>query len=338
MKRQPASNLQPDVCIRSRIYLAGPTVFMHDAAERGDALKAICEEHGCRGIFPGDVTTVGRGARGTYETCMTALSNAQAVVADLSPFRGPHVDDGTAFEVGVAKARGLPIFGYASDLRPLSERIDRHPRAAAMVDTGGVAIENFGEAFNSMIVGALIVPAFATAEEAIGAASKFLRASRTRADAEIRTAMMQLRHETFGTTPPPADLTRKAIWAALGRVRYADMSADALADHLASELGDRGVTSDQNSYAGGLQTAIAGIESIRLPFWASILRPAWFRDFDDVLHGLQQTLTMLRAGEAGAAEASTPRFRRRTQSFWLAGAAILACASLAAWTSGLLRS
>ncbi len=335
MKRRSANILQPEVGTCPRIYLAGPTVFMHDAAERGNLLKAICEEHGCRGLFPGDVTPVGRGARGVFNICMTALSNAQAVVADLLPFRGPHVDDGTAFEIGVAKARGLPIFGYASDLRPLTERIERHPRAAALVDDNGIAIENFGEPFNAMIAAALTVPAFATSEEAIAAASLFLRASRVRTDAEIRTAMVQLRHETFGTTPPPADLTRKAIWAALGRVRYADMSVDALADHLANELGDRGVTSDENSFAGGLRAAIAGMESVRLPFWATIMKPAWFRDFDDVQSGLQRSANMLREGDASRAQAPMPP-RRSTMAMWLTGAIVLACALLATWTSGLL--
>ncbi len=336
MKRQSATNVQTEGSIRPRIYLAGPTVFMHDAAERGTLLKAICEEYGCRGIFPGDVTAVGRGARGVYDTCMTALSNAQAVVADLSPFRGPHVDDGTAFEIGVAKARGLPIFGYASDLRPLTERIERHPRAAALVDDNGIAIENLGEPFNAMIAAALKVPAFPTSEEAIAAASRFLRASRVRTDAEVRTAMVQMRHETFGTTPPPADLTRRAIWAALGRVRYSDMSADALADHLANELGDRGVTSDENSYAGGLQTAIASMESIRLPFLATILRPTWLRDFDEVLHGLQRSSNMLRDGDAPQARATLRPPRQSKLGLWLTGAIVLACALLAARTSGLL--
>ncbi len=311
---------------------------MHDAAERGDALKAACEAHGCRGVFPGDVTSVELGAEGIYETCMTALSNAHAVVADLSPFRGPHVDDGTAFEIGVAVARSLPIFGYASDLRPLAERIQRHPLAATLVDSGGVAIEDFGEPFNAMIASALTEPAFVTAEEAIAAASRSLRASRSRTDTEIRTAMMQLRHKTFGTTPPPADLTRKALRAALGRVRYAGMSADALADHLANELGDRGVTSDENSYAGGLRTAIAGMESVRLPFWASILRPAWSRDFEDVLSGLQRSANMLQRppevqNQKGLAGSPPVRKSISKRPLWVAAVILFACAALAVLTT-----
>ena len=277
-----------------RIYLAGPTVFMHDRRERSAALRAACKEAGCEPIYPGDVTPVGRGARGIFETCITGLSNADAVVADLSPFRGPHVDDGTAFELGHAVARGVPVFGYASDLRPLTERIERHPQAADMVDGAGLLIENFGEPFNAMIAGALAAPAFATADEAIAAAAHALKVSRSRTDAEIRTAMVQMRHETFGTAPADGDFVRQAAWAALNRVQYATMQTDALADHLATVLAERGVVSDENSYAGGLQTAIAGMESVRLPFWATILRPSWFRDFADILASLQHSAHMLK--------------------------------------------
>ena len=328
---------------RPRIYLAGPTVFMHDARERGQALRETCEEAGCDAIYPGDVTAVGRGARGIFETCITGLSNAHAVVADLSPFRGPHVDDGTALELGFAVARGIPIFGYASDLRPLVERIERHPQAATLVDHAGLTIEDLGEPFNAMIAGALAVPAFATADEAIAAAAHALKVSRSRTDAEIRTAMVKMRHETFGTEPRPDDFVRQAAWAALNQVQYATMQTDALADHLATVLAERGVVSDENSYAGGLQTAIAGMESVRLPFWATIVRPAWFRDFEAILAGLQRSANMLGAPKAGGYVADTARTlfppvpRRRKWPLWTSAGVILACAILAARTAGLFR-
>ena len=107
--------------------------------------------------------------------CVSRNSScADAVVANLSPFWGPHVDDGTAFELGFVAARGLPIFGYAADLRPLTDRIA--PRSPGeRVDQDGVDIEDFGEPFNAMIVGALAYPAFGSTREAIAAASAALR-------------------------------------------------------------------------------------------------------------------------------------------------------------------
>ena len=38
----------------TRIYLAGPEVFLPDAREIADAKKAICRAHGLEGVFPAD--------------------------------------------------------------------------------------------------------------------------------------------------------------------------------------------------------------------------------------------------------------------------------------------
>ena len=40
------------------------------------------------------------------------IDKADAVVANCAPFRGQCVDDGTAFELGVAFAKGVPIVAY----------------------------------------------------------------------------------------------------------------------------------------------------------------------------------------------------------------------------------
>ena len=157
-----------------RIYLAGPTVFLPDKLARGRALKALCESFGCHGLFPLDADMGPTpDARRIYAVCVGMLLDSDAVVADLSPFRGPHVDDGTAFELGFAAARGIPIFGYADDLRPLTDRIA--PRAPGeRTDRDGIDIEDFGEPFNAMIVGALAKPPFPTPRDAIAAAAQAL--------------------------------------------------------------------------------------------------------------------------------------------------------------------
>ena len=163
---------------RPRIYLAGPTVFMRDARARGDELKTSCETAGCEGLFPLDADMgEASDARRIMTKCLAMLDRTQAVVADLSPFRGPHVDDGTAFELGYAAAHGLPIFGYATDLRPLRERIPaRSP--GETVDADGIAIEDIGEPFNAMVAGALTEGSFRSPADAIVAAVRFLRAAK----------------------------------------------------------------------------------------------------------------------------------------------------------------
>ena len=43
----------------------------------------------------------------------THIRSCQAVIANLTPFRGPSADVGTVYEVGFARALGLLIFGVA---------------------------------------------------------------------------------------------------------------------------------------------------------------------------------------------------------------------------------
>jgi nucleoside 2-deoxyribosyltransferase len=166
--------------MRPKLYLAGPTVFMPNAKQRGEALKAICTEHGCDGLFPLDHGFVlpedaNAAMRMIFASCGDMLRRADAVIADLSPFRGPHCDDGTAVEIGMAIERGIPVFGYSNDLRPLVERIpfnlDTH--GARRCDSGA-EVEDFGQPFNLMIAGA-IEAVFGTPEETIAAAAAHLR-------------------------------------------------------------------------------------------------------------------------------------------------------------------
>ena len=145
---------------RPRIYLAGPTVFRRDAAAEGARLKALCERHGLEGLFPGDIQPPTRSgfpaAFRITNQCLDMLRQCQAVVADLSPWRGPHVDDGTAFELGFAHALGLPMFGYCSDMRPLVERIPALvAQGGRRWDESGQLVEDIGLPFNAMISGTL---------------------------------------------------------------------------------------------------------------------------------------------------------------------------------------
>lgn len=159
-----------------RIYLAGPTVFQADADDAGARLVALCEQHGCVGLYPLDFALDGdMTARTIQAACLRELRSAQGVVADLSPFRGPHADDGTAFELGFAHALGLPIWAYTTDSRPLIERIPGTRAATGHVrDDAGLLVENFGRAHNSML-SETIVSLSRSPEEAIRLAAAALR-------------------------------------------------------------------------------------------------------------------------------------------------------------------
>lgn len=163
--------------MRPRIYLAGPTVFQADADDAGARLVALCDQHGCDGLYPLDFDLDGpMSSQSIQAACLRELRTADAVVADLSPFRGPHADDGTAFELGFAHALGLPIWAYTTDPRPLIERIPGARAATGHVrDDKGLLIENFDRAHNAMLAEAIQHLA-TSAEECIRRAAATLRA------------------------------------------------------------------------------------------------------------------------------------------------------------------
>lgn len=152
-----------------RVYLAGPDVFRPDAAARGAALKAVCAEHGLLGVFPLDPLA---GEPGEWSALAPALRialcneahirGAAALIANLTPFRGPSADPGTVFELGYARARGVPLFGWSEDARPFSARTVAWLGAVATAASGGgprdgegFAVESFGCVDNLMLDGAI---------------------------------------------------------------------------------------------------------------------------------------------------------------------------------------
>lgn len=141
-----------------RVYLAGPDVFLPEPLARGDALKAICARHGLQGVFPLDgIPDEPRFWASLPEARRIALCNeahiagSDALIANLTPFRGPSADAGTVFELGFMRALGRPVFGWTNDATPFAQRT----RAAVPVDDG-MAVEDFGMLDNLMIEAAII--------------------------------------------------------------------------------------------------------------------------------------------------------------------------------------
>ena len=132
---------------RARVYTAGPAVFFPDLAERIAASYRNAGEHGLEAIVPGDV--LDRPAdfppkptlHDIYRLNIERLHRCDAVVADLTPFRGPSADPGTVWEIGFAVALGKPVFGYTADAREYREK----------VTPDGLRVEDHGVVDNLMI-------------------------------------------------------------------------------------------------------------------------------------------------------------------------------------------
>lgn len=133
------------------VYLAGPDVFLPDPIGHAASLKEICNSHGLSGLFPMDNVLVEPTARNIYLENVDMIRRADAVIASLEPFRGPGMDSGTAFEIGLAVGLGKPVFGYLGSEHPRSygERsliLDKGCRKrenGAWEDSNGMEIEHF---------------------------------------------------------------------------------------------------------------------------------------------------------------------------------------------------
>ncbi len=168
-----------------RVYLAGPEVFLADWAAAAAAKKAVCAAHGLTGVFPTDQDPATADATlpgylRIYRANEAHLRACDALIANLTPFRGPSADAGTAYELGFMRALGRPVLAYSNVLRDFAARsmaflgpaLRRRPDGD-WEDGEGLAIEDFGLADNLMLDGGVIEAGFAVEREDVPAASRW---------------------------------------------------------------------------------------------------------------------------------------------------------------------
>jgi nucleoside 2-deoxyribosyltransferase len=137
--------------------------------------RAVCVQHGLEALVPLDerATT----AALIYRSNLRLLAGADAVIANISPFRGPHADPGTAWEIGHSVAVGTPVFAYSDAPQALRQRV----AAGAIADADGMMVEDFGLAENLMLVlGLADQTVHATFDDAVAAAARWLSEARER--------------------------------------------------------------------------------------------------------------------------------------------------------------
>jgi len=143
-----------------RIYLAGPEVFLPDALAMGREKVRLAAEAGFEGVFPLDASLDLAGLEALEQARRIALANegliarCDALIANLTPFRGASMDAGTAFEVGFMRALGRPVLGYCNigaDYATRAARVRAQGPFPGDADGADVAIEDFGLSENLMI-------------------------------------------------------------------------------------------------------------------------------------------------------------------------------------------
>src|SRR5581483_9640188 len=168
-----------------RIYLAGPEVFLPDAIAVGRRKQEICARHGLTGLFPLDNELAARAeeplSRRIFAANSAMMERADAIIANLTPFRGPSADAGTVYELGFMlglrrAGRNKLCLGYSnvalSYLEKARDLFALTPNGSGVLrDEQELDVENFGLADNLMIIHglelsghALVVPPQPVAE------------------------------------------------------------------------------------------------------------------------------------------------------------------------------
>src|ERR1700685_1501136 len=109
-----------------KIYLAGPDVFLPDAVEIGRHKVALCARHGLTGLYPLDNAidlAASNASLKIFRGNQAMMIEADAIIANLTPFRGPGADAGTVYELGYMAARGKLCVGYSNDPTLYPDRV-----------------------------------------------------------------------------------------------------------------------------------------------------------------------------------------------------------------------
>ncbi|WP_296102799.1 nucleoside 2-deoxyribosyltransferase [uncultured Agrobacterium sp.] len=151
-----------------KIYLAGPEVFLSNAREMLDAKAKLAREAGFTPLSPGDLEIPPADTKTGHGCNINAIDEhmmleADAIIANLTPFRGIAADVGTSFELGFMCALGKPVFAYTNMAKNHFNRIhDHYAGAVELADDGryrgpdGLSVENFDMIDNLMLHGSIL--------------------------------------------------------------------------------------------------------------------------------------------------------------------------------------
>jgi nucleoside 2-deoxyribosyltransferase len=152
-----------------KVYLAGPEVFLATAREQLDRKIVLTRAAGLIPLSPGDFVIppqptkrqFGHAISGIDEKMMDA---ADAIIANLTPYRGVSADAGTCYELGYMCAQGKLAYGYTNVAADHVARTMAHYGGDAGCTTDasgrlrgpdGLAIEDVDMADNLMMQGGI---------------------------------------------------------------------------------------------------------------------------------------------------------------------------------------
>jgi len=143
-------------------------VFLPDSTEIGRrklnafVMAGICAFHDLSGPYPLENVIDRKAADASlniFKGNEAMMDAADAIIANLTPFRGPGADAGTVYELGYMAGRGKLCLGYSNDPSLYAERARQFTRVVSrdgrLVDADGLTVEDFGLSANLMMIHAL---------------------------------------------------------------------------------------------------------------------------------------------------------------------------------------
>ena len=141
------------------IYLAGPDVFLPDAVKIGRRKVDICARHGLTGLYPLDNAidlAHPEASLQIFRSNEAMMHAADAIIANLTPFRGPSADAGTVYELGYMAGRGKLCLGYSNIPTNYTSRIAHAADDDGVLrDADAFMVEDHRLADNLMLIHAL---------------------------------------------------------------------------------------------------------------------------------------------------------------------------------------
>ncbi len=153
--------------MRLKVYLAGPEVFLPDARAQQDRKIALTRAAGLVPLAPGDLAIPPQPSKRALGHAISAIDErlmeeADAIIANLTPYHGVSADTGTCFELGYMCARGKLAYGYTNVAADMRSRSVAHYGGDVHVDAAGrlrgadgLMIEDVDMADNLMMQGGI---------------------------------------------------------------------------------------------------------------------------------------------------------------------------------------
>lgn len=110
---------------KEAIYIAGPECFFENGYQVLAAMRKESEAKGHTVTLPNDDPLkldhedLRKNADEIFANLEVKMNESTMIIADLDPFRSAEPDSGTIYELGMAYARGLLIYGHTRDQRSL---------------------------------------------------------------------------------------------------------------------------------------------------------------------------------------------------------------------------